>query len=739
MLVKNNNEKTLRVKNSWCWWCKGKCGVKVYSKENKLIKVELNSKATAGSFGVGCNGKRLKYAVEWFYSKHRLNYPLKRVGLRGENKWKVISWDTALDEISEKLDELKNKYGPETLVISSGDSWTHDEYKTRFLHLFGSPNIIGPSPICMGPRSLVCEAVFGWYPQMSVGPKTKCVVALGCNIFVGRPGVWVNYLKAKKNGAKLITIDPRKTETASKSDLWLQLKPGTDVTILMAMIDHIIKKELYDKEFVKNWCYGFEELVKRAAQFPPDMVAEISGVPAEKIREAAEMYATNKPAAFVEGMGVEQQVNSAQIIHARCILAGITGNLDIEGGEELPGPHSASGFITDRQMEFLESLPDMQRKKQISYDKFKLHSWPGQELLIKYIGNKVGEKGSTHWYTGQANQPSLYKAILSEKPYPIKAMICSASNPIVSHTNTSQVYQALKKLDLFVVFDLIMNPSAQLADYVLPAASWLERPQLWSYMGFRDILVGCHAALPSLTADYDRKTEFDFWRGLGIRLGQEKYWPWGTLEESYAARMEKMDISFDELCEQGWIKNIEPNYEKYKRNGFNTPTGKVELYSTIFEELGYDPLPYYKEIRKNEVKDKTSEEYPLMLINGSRVKEYMQSLWREVPSMRKRHPYPIIQIHPETAKSLNIDDGDWVWIETKMGRVRQKCKIFAGIEKNVVHADGQWWYPEIPGEEPFLYGVWLSNINVILNDNPDEFNEITGSWPLRHTFCKIYK
>ena len=730
----------LKTTKSWCWWCKGKCGVIVHTEEERLIKVELDPKAPAGAFGAGCNKLRLKHGVEWFYSDHRLNYPLKRAGLRGENKWEVISWEQALDDISKTLADLKGEYGPETLVVSSGDSWTHDEYKTRFLNLFGSPNIIGPSPICMGPRSLVCEAVFGWYPQMSVKPSTKCIVALGCNIPVGRPGVWVNLLKAKKNGAKLIVLDPRETETVQKSDIWLKIKPESDGAVLMAMINHIIKKQLYDKEFVEKWCYGFDELALRAADYSCEKVEKISGVPAEKIRAAAEMYAANKPAAFVEGMGVEQQVNSAQIIHARCILAALTGNVDVEGGEELPGPHSVTGFITDRQTELLGALSEEQRSKQIGYNNFKLHSWPGQELLEKYIGGKVGEKGSTHWYTGQANQPLVYRTILSEKPYPITSMIASASNPLVSHANTNLVYNALKKLKLFVVLDLIMNPSAQLADYVLPAASWLERPQLWSYLGFQDALVGSTAAVPSKTSNYDRRTEFDFWRGLGIRLGQEVHWPWKNLEEAYASRMSKMDISFDELCSKGWVRNIPPRYRKYEKGGFNTSTGKVELYSTIFEKLGYDPLPYYKDSSTISIKNDTcNKHYPLKLINGARVKEYMQSVWREVQPIREKHPNPRLQMHPETAKPLGINDGDWVWIENALGRVRQQCMHFEGIEPGIVHTDGQWWYPELPGEEPFLYGLWTSNVNVIIDDDPEKCNEITGSWPLRHTSCKIYK
>jgi len=729
------------TRKSWCAWCKGRCGVNVHVEGELLRKVSPDPDSPLGVFGQGCRGIHYRKAAEFFYSELRLKYPLKRKGSRGENKWELISWDRALDEIAERLSDLKSRYGAETLVATAGDAWMNpDEYKTRFLNLFGSPNIVGPSPICMGPRGLVCEAIFGWYPQFSVKPVTECVLSLGSNMAVTRPGVWKNFLAAQKRGAKLIVIDPRKTETTEKADIWLQLKPGTDAVLLMAMIDDIIKSESYNKDFVNKWCHGFDSLKERAREYPVDRAEKICGVPAKQIRNAAEMYATNQPGAIVEGMGIEQQVNSVQIVHARCILAGLTGNMDVEGGEELPGAHSSSGFVTDRQIELLSSLPTEQRRKQIAYDRFRLQSFPGQNLLNKYVGSKAGERGGVHWYKGQGNFPSMIRTILTEDPYPVKAMISSASNPLVSMPNTRLVYRALQKLDLYVVVDLIMNPSAQMADYVLPVASWLEKPLLYSSHGLTDILIGCHAAVSSKTSQYDRRNDFDFWRGLGIRLGQKEYWPWSSLEESYRERMKNMEISFDELCERGWVRDIKPDYLKYKRHGFNTPTGKIEFYSTVFEELGYDPLPYHIPPPASEERDPDqAKEYPLILINGSRSRMYVHSLWREVPSVRKKYPYPIVQMHPETARSLSINDGDWVWLETPMGRIRQRCSYFEGIQTDVVHADGQWWYPELPGNEPFLYGLWLSNVNAILDDNPEICNDIIGSWPQRHALCKVYK
>jgi thiosulfate reductase / polysulfide reductase chain A len=723
---------------SICGWCKGRCDVSVHSRDGRLSSVKIIQDAEAGARGRGCKGLRVKNAAEWFYHPDRLTHPLKRSAERGANCWTRISWDQALDEIAGRLGELKAAYGAETLAVVNGDSWTHEEYKQRFLSLFGTPNHTGPSPICMGPRALVSEAVMGWYPQFSVRPSTRCIVMLGCNAAPSRPELYRATMQALQNGAKLITLDPRRTELAERSDLWLQVRPGTDGAVLLAMIGHIIDHNLYDAHFVEHWCHGFAALKERVGEYPVERAALISGVPAADIRRAAEMYASCKPAAFVEGMGVEQQSNSAQILHARCILAGITGNIDVEGGEELPGPHMA--YQTDRQVELVERLTPEMRQRQIGHDRFRLHSWPGQEMLHDGIAGKLGDKGGTHWYLGQANQPSVYRAILSGQPYPVKAMISSAGNPMTSHANTKLVYAALQALDLYVVADHFMNPTAQLADYVLPIASWLEKPQLWSYMGYRDKLSASQAALSTVSPEYDRRSDFDLWGGLGMRLGQEADWPWRTLEESYHDRLQGVGISFDELCRQVRFNDVEPTYRKYERQGFATPTGKFELHSTVFERLGYDPLPYYRDPVTSWDKVPGFEaEHPIVVINGGRPYEFMNSQWRQIDELRARYPDPLVQMHPATAEAHGIEDGDWVWLENPLGRIKQRCTFFSGILEGVAHADAYWWYPELPGAEPSLHGIWISNINVLMDDNPDICNEIIGTWPLRYTRCRIYR
>lgn len=732
----------MEIKKAICGWCKGKCGVRVYVRDDHALDhVEvIHSKEFAGGcYGAGCKSLRYRRGPEWFSAPHRLRYPLRRLGGRGENRWARITWDEALDEISGKLAEIRDRYGAEALIASGGDSWTHDEYKQRFLSLFGSPNIMGAGPICFGPRSLVSEAIVGWYPAFSLRPTTKCVVCLGVQPKASRPASWLTAKKARNQGAKLITLDPRRTEVAKISDVWIQLKPGTDAAVLLGMINHIIAAGLYDADFVAKWCHGFEELRARAAEYPAERVEKLTGVAAELVRSAATVYATNRPGAIIEGMGVEQCPNSAQILHARACLSAIVGNLDVEGGDELPGPPTK--FKIDRELELLGLLDEGQRKKQIAYDRYKLHSMPGQELLTTTITAAFGKRGGMHWYTGQAHQPSVYRAILSGQPYAIKGGIFAASNPLVSHANTRLVYAAIQKLDLVVNCDLFWQPTALLSDYVLPIASWLERPTLLNYVGFTKRVAGCQAALPMVTAEYDRRTDYDFWRGLGVRLGQEEHWPWENLEASYDDRLKGTGHTFNDLaCTLGQEFPQEPlEFRKYERMGFATPTGKVELYSTIFERLGYSPLPYYEPHPESfERQPDSQERFPFTVIEGSRNYWYMLSDWRQVRDVRRERPFPLVQIHPSAARSLGITDGDWAWIENERGRILQKVAYFDGIQPDVIHADGQWWYPELVAGEPSLFGLWLSNINVLIDDDPAKCSEILGTWPLKQTRGCVY-
>jgi len=567
--------------------------------------------------------------------------------------------------------------------------------------------------------------------------NTRCLMLIGRNPPNAHQTIWEGYLKAKKRGTKLIVIDPRRSESAEEADLWLQIRPGTDAALLLGMINIIIKEKLYDEAFVRDWCHGFDALSERVKEYPVEKVSEITWVPADQIVAAARMFATETPSCAMEGMGVAHQPNSYSPIAARHIISAIVGNVDVPGGEELMGP---APFITEHEIEMAEALPKEQRSK-ILGNQFRLYTWPGYELIQKNVERVWGKRCDMFGYSCMATAPSVYKAIAYSDPYPVRALITVSSNPMVTIPDTKLVYKALQSLDLYVVSDYFMTPSAQLADYVLPSALWLERSFLWNYHNTTPVIRAGETALPpSIPGMYDRRNDYDFWRGLAIRVGQEEHWPWETVEDYYDYRLEPLGITFKELVKKGKIITKESEYKKYEKTGFGTPTGKIELYSTVMENLGYDPLPYYKEPPESPTRTPDlAKEYPLVLITGGRFHPFFHSEHRQVESLRKRYPWAKMQINPETAKELGIKDDDWVWIETQHGRVMQKVIIDKGIDPRVVHAQHGWWYPEMPGEEPWLHGVWISNINVCTSSDEETCDEALGSWPLRTFQCKVYK
>ena len=403
------------------------------------------------------------------------------------------------------------------------------------------------------------------------------------------------------------------------------------------------------------------------------------------------------------------------------------------------GPYNDKGrFIRDVELEALDAVPSEQRKKQIGYDRFKIMSWAGYEHTTGPHEKFYGIPEFTMHRVG-ASAPLLWRAILTGEPYPIKALINWESNPLQWAANTRNVYNAMKSpnLELFVVNDFWMTPTALLADYVLPAASWMESAYADTFEDFRDGVVGGEKAVEPLG---ERKDNYYLWRGLGIRLGQKDHWPWETMEEVIEYRLKPMGITFEEFIKTGAL--LSPIEEKkYEKSGFPTPTGKFELYSTILEKLGYDPLPFYEEPAESPIRTPdVAKEYPLILITGTRFMPQYHSEHRHFGTgMREVNPDPIADLNIKDAERSGINEGDWIIIETGRGRIKQRARISDKILEGVVNVQAGWWFPEMPAEDPSVHGLWESNANVLTLDDPDACDPLSGGWQARALLCKIYK
>jgi len=316
----------MEIKKVVCIQCHNACRLAATVENGRLVSVEPDEDfpGTKSSYSITKGCPRRRNVIEYFYHPGRLNYPLKRIGGRGGNRWREISWDDAFIEIGNRMKAIIDQHGPEAIATTSGTGRTHDEIRQRFFNLLGSPNHTGAGQICYGPFCVMSHVLYGWRVFPVARSNTGCVLLWGG----GGPRYWDVFWKAAQkarieNRAKIIVIDPRKIDSVKHADLWLQIRPGTDTALALGMINHIIKEGLYDKDFVQNWCHGFDKLKERAIQYPLDKVSTITWIPQDKIRLAAEWYATLKPGVTNHGMGLEHLANSIEALHAFFALAGI--------------------------------------------------------------------------------------------------------------------------------------------------------------------------------------------------------------------------------------------------------------------------------------------------------------------------------------------------------------------------------------------------------------------------------
>ena len=531
-------------------------------------------------------------------------------------------------------------------------------------------------------------------------------------------------------------VDPRRTKEAEMADLWLQIRPGTDVVLMLGWIRLIIEEGLYDKAFVANWTIGFEDLKAAAAGYPPEKASQITGIPTELIIRSARMYATAKPAIIPWGYGLDKQgINATQCARARAILRAITGNLEVPGGESLSMAGDIGKIIDWEALEMNEAIPAIQRAKQLGADQYPFFGFPGWEK--NQAANKKLPEGylaaPEAWHSNLAHAREVVNAMITGEPYPVKAAISLASNPLLSFPNTRQVFEALKSLELYVVMEYYLTPSAALADYVFPASSTVEQPELWLTRDF------CMACLQGIDPLYERRNSYDFYRGLGLRLGQEMHWPWETVEQVYDYCLEPLGLTFKKFAEQYGIFG-EREFRLYEKYGFGTPSGKVELRSSIFEELNLSSLPVYREpVLSPQGNPDLTQDYPFILITGSRFKPMYHSEQRQIEKARKKHPDPTVTIHPFTAEKLGLATGDWAVISAPSGKIRQRVRLSDSIREDMVDLQHGWWFPESDQKLPELFRVFESNANILCPDDPELCSPEIGSWPHSALLCNIEK
>ena len=644
-----------------CWECSAHCGALVTVADGRVTKVAPNPDhpASRGAFCI----KGIRGLPDMTDHADRVLYPMKRAGARGEGRWQRIGWDEALDEMAARMVDIRDRHGPTALCAAVSNAYSSRGVSVALLmRAYGSPNWMMNQDLCGGCRAL-SDKVTGL--AISGGEdidNTNCALIVGRNPSVADASQWQSLKKAKARGAHIVTIDPAKTAAATLADLWLRPRPGTDAALALAMIRLLIAEDRYDRDFVAQWCHGFDALAERVAPYTPEHASAITGVPAGDIVRAAHLYADG-PATFVSGHGIDAFSAGVQTFRAFHALVAISGNLDRAGGNRrVKRPKGFTNTIEVlHKSEF--RLPLEVEKQTIGADRFPL--WAGPQ----------------GWQTACHN-PSVIEAMLSGRPYPVRGLYVSGVNIVVTYPETQKTIAALRSLDFLAVSTHTMTPTAELADIVLPKTTGLEDEEV-----ALESSGPCVSTIrPVIAPRGEARSDFAIARDLVRRAARhgvndaQRFFPWETKRDFNRFLLgEESGLDMETLLEAGYA---EFPYElgNFAAQGFKTPTGKVELYSETLAKLGLDPLPDYLPPRPDRASDAQRRDFPLVLLTGAREKTYHHSRFREQAWARKVSPDPWIQVHPTDAAANGIADGDWVAVETPEGGGR--CRLRATVTED---------------------------------------------------------
>ncbi len=752
-----------RVVKTNCFECHSKCGVLVYVNGNEEVYRVTGNPEDPRTRGTICTkghaGKKILYHPE------RVNYPLKRVGEKGEGKWERISWNEAMETIASKLLEYKEKYGPESIVLGQGTGRGTNQWNVRLGKSIGMNHLCAPAHICLFPALITSMITCGFFPVWDGNDysNSNCIVLWGGNpIWTEGATSAVPIADGRRKGARVIVVDPHfEHPMAHKADYWLPVQPGTDGALALAFLNVIINEDLYDRDFVEKWTNAsqlvdaetlepilesmiredgedtrfvvwdqktkqpvgaktediepaiegtfeitrpggerrtvrtaWSFLLERVAPYTPEKAAGITNVNADLIRDAARLYGKSSPGACLNFMqGLEEHLNCTSAMRDLLCLIAITGNLDVAGGNVwIPFWNEMFGTRLTGQD------PPIQEEKKLGR---------GAKLYPLSLPSAV------------------WKAILTEDPYPIKALIIFAGNPLSSCEDPKYIEQALRKVDFMVVHEYFLSPTAELADIVLPSAHWLERDYI------ADELTGRYYFAQQRAIDplYERKSCITLMRELGRMIAPD-WWPWESDEELFDFQLEINNITWKELLDK-WVYKYAPEvYRNYEKNGFDTPSGLVEIYSNVLASVGSDPLPSYVPAVS------PTAEYPFIIMTGRRYPNFYHSAFRNISWLRALTPHPMVDINPQAAKELDIEDGDLVWIESRDGKIQMFARLTNAVHpRNLSAAHG--WQQGCKELDLPDYPNHISNVNALINRT--DCNPEFGTPNLRSLPVKIYK
>ena len=674
----------MNVVKTTCNMCLRRCGIDAHVENGRIAKITGMDEHPYNTLCI-----KAMAIPELVHSKERLTNPLKKV----DGDFREISWDEALGFIADKLTDIKQKHGARALAMYFGVAFTysHVEYMARrFCDLYGTPNYTSGASLCYLAKTIAHKLTCGAHIVPHYSAETRCMLVWGNNPVESDPLHADAIHSMVGRGAKLVVIDPRAIPLARKAEIHAQIRPGTDCALALGMLNVIITEALYDQAFVREWTVGFDRLVEHVKDYTPEKVEAITWVSAETIRNMARVYATHKPASISLGVAMDHCTNGIQAIRAITTLAAITGNLDIPGGNIYLSP------LPRTSLRLPEQLPE--------------------DVVIG-----ADYPLYTRYTTEQTIVP-LIDQMATGKPYPIKALLVAGANSALTWPNHNKLKQGREKLDLMVAVDIFMTDTTRMADIVLPGTAFWERHELRPYNGRGVSLI---TLANQVVKPVGKAMEESMMLAeLGRKMGYAEYFPWKDTDELLDYVLKESGITLNQLRQNpGGIYYAEKEFQKYLRNGFDTPSGKVEIYSELMAEHGYDPLPTFSEPAESPVaRPDFARKYPLIFVGGVKIIAYLHSQYRNLPTLRRLAPEPLLEINPQTADSLGIVDGNLVTVESPRGSITVKAKLTDDVHPEVVAMQHGW-----------------SEANVNLLTDDEARDPVSGYPGFRSVLCRVSK
>ncbi|HKX16776.1 MAG TPA: molybdopterin-dependent oxidoreductase [bacterium] len=788
--------------HGYCGFCIARCGTVATVEDGRFTRLDADPSHPTG-LAICAKGRA---APEIVYHPERLTHPLRRTRRKGDPDpgWERISWNEALNLTAAAMREAAERYGPHAVAFTASSPSTtaigdSTGFIRRLANAFGTPNANITIDICGWGRAFATRYTYGVGSLgTSMGgampdiERSGVLILWGYNPSFTRLSHATVIVPALKRGMRLIVVDPRRVGLANKADLWLRVRPGTDGALALGLANAMLERGWYDRDFIRQWsngphlvradtgrllterdlhphgnvacllawdsaagrlvsydtvagryndgdadlalegeyrvvttdgeviCHPAFELYRRLCKrYSPETVEAISWIPRAQVEEAARLIWHARPASYYAWSGHEQHANVTQTARAMSLLYALTGSFDGPGGNVLfAAPPAAS--ITGEDL-------------------------PSARQLAPTVGLSERPLGPARW--GSVTTRDLYRAILEGNPYPVRVLIGFGANMLLAHADSRHGREALKALPFYAHADLFTNPTAELADVVLPVASAFEREGL--KLGFEIsqeaqslIQLRPPVASPRGEARADTEIIFDLAGRLGLGA---QFWN-GDIDAAYRQQLAPTGVTLEQLraAPSGVRLPLRTRHAKHAEldgagaaRGFATPSRKVELYSQTFLDHGYMPLPDFAEPPISPVaRPDLATQFPLIL-TSAKSSLYCQTQHRAVVSLRRRAKMPEVALHPQAAQARGIADGDWVLIETPEGSVRARARLNEELDPRVVVGEHGWWQPCSELNEPGYdaFGSAGANFNLLIGTGG--LDPVSGTASHRSSLCQV--